>query len=138
MVPDSSGRRGTNARKGDTTTTPSLRKPRANGKPARFPLGLQLSTSKVPAEPWPPRVREKNKVRSTPEPGTVQSSRIRVRSSESLAWTARGVRPSADSLPGTLTRRGNQSPGSESVGGALPSGLGLKTILAQPKQTLRH
>lgn len=67
MVQDSSGRRGTNARKYDTTTTPSWRKPRANGKPARFPLGLQLSTSKVPAEPWPPRVRgEKKKLGPRP------------------------------------------------------------------------
>lgn len=40
-------------------------------------------------------------------------------------------------LPGTL-QGGNQRPSGPSVGGALPSGFGLKTILARPKQTPRH
>lgn len=34
---------------------PGLRKSQANGKPARFPLGLQLSTSKVPSPGRPGR-----------------------------------------------------------------------------------
>lgn len=125
--------------------TPSLRKSRANGKPARFPLGLQLSTSKGTSLGSPGRGKTSDASTSGARAGQGPCGPFGLGSWAHSGGTARPGGPagrageplSALWLPGAL-RGGNQRPGGPSVGGALPSGFGLKTVLARPKQTPRH